>query len=41
MYMNEQMMRDKFSAGEVTWADLLEITGLPAADLYEMLYDLL
>lgn len=38
--MTENEMRSKFHNGELTWADLLEITGLPASDLYEILYDL-
>ena len=39
--MNEQTMRDKFASGELTWADLLEITGLPAHVLYDILQDLI
>jgi hypothetical protein len=39
--MNAQTMRDKFESNELTWADLLEITGLPAHVLYEILQDLI
>jgi hypothetical protein len=39
--MTEQQMRDKFQNGELTWADLLEITGLPAYILYDILDDLI
>ena len=39
--MNEQTMRDKFESNELTWADLLEITGLPAHVLYDFLQDLI
>ena len=39
--MNEQTMRDKFESNELTWADLLEITGLPAHVLYDILQDLI
>ena len=39
--MNEQTMRDKFESNELTWADLLEITGLPAYVLYDILADLI
>ena len=39
--MAEQQMRDKFENGELTWADLLEITGLPAYVLYDILDDLI
>jgi hypothetical protein len=39
--MNEQTMRDKFQSNELTWADLLEITGLPAHVLYDILQDLI
>ena len=39
--MNEQQMRDKFENNELTWADLLEITGLPAYILYDILDDLI
>ena len=39
--MNVQTMRDKFESGELTWADLLEITGLPAHILYDILQDLI
>jgi hypothetical protein len=37
------MTRDKiiqsFNSDELTWADLLEITGLPAHILYSILFD--
>ena len=39
--LNEQTMRDKFESNELTWADLLEITGLPAHVLYDILQDLI
>jgi len=39
--MSEQKMRDLFESGELTWADLLEITGLPAHVLYSILDDLI
>lgn len=39
--MSEEKMRNMFKSGELTWADLLEITGLHASDLYEILYDLI
>jgi len=39
--MNVQTMRDKFESDELTWADLLEITGLPAHVLYDILQDLI
>jgi len=39
--MNEQTMRDKFDSNELTWADLLEITGLPDHVLYDILQDLI
>lgn len=39
--MSEATMRDKFSSGELTWADLLEITGLAPSDLFDILHDLI
>lgn len=39
--MSANEMRERFGAGELTWADLLEITGLPAATLYEILEGLI
>ena len=39
--MSDQKMRDMFESGELTWADLLEITGLPAHVLYSILDDLI
>jgi hypothetical protein len=39
--MSYQKMRDLFESGELTWADLLEITGLPAHVLYSILDDLI
>jgi len=39
--MSEQKIREKFESGELTWADLLEITGLPAHILYSILVDLI
>jgi hypothetical protein len=38
--MTYQKIRSSFESGELTWADLLEITGLPAHVLYEILSDL-
>jgi len=34
-------IRETFSSGALTWADLLEITGLPPAQLFEILKDLI
>lgn len=39
--MTEETMREKYSTGELTWGDLLEITGLHASELYEILWDLI
>jgi hypothetical protein len=36
--MTVDRIRDAFESGELTWADLLEITGLPAHLLYEILH---
>jgi len=36
--MSTVEIRERFDSGELTWADLLEITGLPAATLYEILF---
>lgn len=36
--MTVDRIQDAFESGELTWADLLEITGLPAHLLYEILY---
>ena len=35
------LIREVFESGELTWADLLEITGLPAHVLYSILDDLI
>lgn len=37
--MNANEMRERFNSGELTWADLLEITGLPSPTMYEILFD--
>ena len=39
--MSANEMRERFVSEELTWADLLEITGLPAATLYEILEGLI
>lgn len=39
--MSADEMRERFAADELTWADLLEITGLPATTLYEILEGLI
>lgn len=39
--MTEEQIRNAYSSGKLTWSDLLEITGLHASDLYEVLYDLI
>ena len=39
--MSEQKIRELFESGELTWADLLEITGIQAHVLYEILSDLI
>ena len=39
--MTQQKIRSSFESGELTWGDLLEITGLPAHVLYAILSDLL
>jgi len=39
--MSEEKMRDLFASGELTWSDLLEITGLHASELYAILHDLI
>lgn len=39
--MSETEIRTKFSNGELTWADLLEITGLHSSLLFDILYDLI
>lgn len=39
--MSEADIRGFYECGKLTWGDLLEITGLPSSELYEILYDLL
>lgn len=39
--ITEQDMREAYSSGQLTWADLLEITGLHSSALFEILYDLM
>ncbi len=39
--MTENNIREAYSSGELTWGDLLEITGLHSSTLFEMLYDLI
>lgn len=34
-------IRSKYASGELTWGDLLVVTGLPAYELFDILYDLL
>jgi hypothetical protein len=36
--MSEAEIVERFEAGELTWADLLEITGLPAHVLFSILF---
>jgi len=36
--MNANEMRERYESDELSWADLLVITGLPAATLYEILF---
>lgn len=37
--MNSNQIREKYESGELTWTDLLEITGLYAHVLYSILFD--
>ena len=39
--MSESDIRKLYQSGELTWTDLLEITGLHSSQLYEILYDLI
>ena len=39
--MTAEKIRQKFESGELTWGDLLEITGLHASELYDILHDLI
>lgn len=34
-------IREAFESGELTWADLIEITGLTPTQLFEILEDLI
>lgn len=36
--MTADQMRDKYESGDLTWADLLEITGLHASELFDVLH---
>ena len=36
--MSEAEIVGRFEAGELTWADLLEVTGLPAHILFSILF---
>lgn len=37
--MTQQKIIETYESGELTWGDLLEITGLPAHVLYSILFD--
>ena len=39
--LTEHDIREAYSSGQLTWSDLLEITGLHSCTLFEMLYDLI
>lgn len=39
--MTYEKIRKTYEAGELTWADLLEITGLPPCELFDILSDLI
>ena len=39
--MSEADIRKFYQSRELTWEDLLEITGLHSSQLYEILYDLI
>lgn len=39
--LNENDIRQAYDSGELTWGNLLEITGLHASELFEILYDLI
>jgi len=39
--MTYLQIRENYSAGNLTWGDLLEITGLAAHDLFSILEDLI
>ena len=39
--VNINEIRERYKSDELSWADLLEITGLPAATLYEILEGLI
>lgn len=37
--MTQQKIIETYESGELTWGDLLEITGLPAHVLYSILFN--
>ena len=39
--MGEEKIRELYASGELTWGDLLVITGLHASELFDLLYDLI
>jgi hypothetical protein len=39
--LNENDIRQAYNNGELTWGDLLEITGLHSSELFDILYDLI
>jgi hypothetical protein len=39
--LNENDIRQAYDSGKLTWLDLLEITGLHASELFEILHDLI
>ena len=39
--LTEDEIRDAYRNGELTWGDLLEITGLHSSTLFNILYDLI
>jgi hypothetical protein len=38
---NENDIRHAYNSGELTWGELLEITGLHSSVLFDILYDLI
>jgi hypothetical protein len=39
--LNDNDIKQAYNSGELTWSDLLEITGLHASELFEILCDLI
>jgi hypothetical protein len=39
--LNDNDIKQAYNSGELTWSDLLEITGLHAFELFEILCDLI